>query len=256
MTLENRVAIVTGAAGAIGRSISLSIVKEGAIVIIADINFEEARKVVSEITGLGGKARAIKTDVSRNEDVKLMVQTILDEYGVIDILVNNAGVSDASLSEPERGSLFCDTAEELWDHIIAVNLKGVLNCSQAVINHMIEQRYGKIVNIASICGINGCTSQVVYSASKGGIIAFTKALAKEVAHYGINVNCISPGVIETPWTSNRQKNLQKKYQQIRLGKPEEIADMVIFLVSNKSSFIIGQNYAVCGGSSIGYQVID
>lgn len=256
MILEDKVAIVTGAAGAIGRRIALSLASEGAIVNIVDIDFEGAKKVVSEISGSHGKAKAIKTDVSRNEDVKIMAQTILDEYGAIDILVNNAGVSDAGVCDPEKGSLFRDITEELWDHIIAINLKGVFNCSQAVINHMIDRKSGKIVNIASICGINGCTSQGAYSAAKGGIIAFTKALAKEVASYRVNVNCISPGVIENPWIIERKERLQRKYQQIRLGKPEDIADMVIFLVSDKSSFIIGQNYAVCGGSSIGYQITE
>ena len=251
MKLEGKVAIVTGAASGIGRDIALSVVREGATVVIADINLEGANKVAGEIKDVGGTALAVKTDVSKSEEVNRMVKTVLDEFGVIDILVNNAGGSAR-----EKRSLFCEITEELWDHIIAINLKGVFNCSRAVINHMMERRSGKIVNIASICGINGCTLQGAYSAAKGGIIAFTKSLAKEVASYGINVNSVSPGVIETPGTIGRAEELKKKFKQVRLGKPEEIADMVTFLVSDNASFIIGQNHAVCGGSSIGYEGTD
>jgi NAD(P)-dependent dehydrogenase (short-subunit alcohol dehydrogenase family) len=175
-----------------------------------------------------------------------MVKSALDEFGKVDILVNNAGGSP-----PEKGVPFCESEEEVWDWAIATNLKGVRNCARAVINHMIERKSGKIVSIASISGVTGTLTKVDYSAAKAGVIGFTKALAKEVAPYGINVNCVSPGPIETPLFLSNTKELQEAAIQAvflkRAGKPEEIANMVVFLASDEASFIIGQNFIVDGG---------
>jgi len=249
MKLEDRVAIVTGGAGGIGRAISLGLAKEGADVVVADIAIEPANEVVNEIKALGLKAIGMKTDVSKSEEANLMAKTVLDEFGKIDILVNDAGGGAR-----ERKSLFCEQTEEVWDYVQAINLKGVRNCTRAVINHMIERRSGKVVSIASICGTEGDVYLVDASATKAGIIGFTTALAKEVASHGINVNCVSPGPIQTR-ALDHQSDLIESMKQLtgfgRLGKPEEIAAMVAFLASDDANFITGQNYAVCGLMNLG-----
>jgi 3-oxoacyl-[acyl-carrier protein] reductase len=249
MRLENRVAIVTGGAQGIGRAIALGLAKEGADVALADIDSEPASKVVDEITDLGRKAIAIKTDVSKNEEAKLMAKTALDEFGKIDILVNNAGQSAR-----ERRAFFSESTEEVWDFVINLNLKGVRNCTRAVINHMIERRSGKIVNIASCAGVVGDAGSVDYSAAKAGVIGFTRALAKEVASYGINVNCVSPGPIKTRIASILPDGTERLRQLTgfgRIGEPEDIAAMVVFLVSDEANFITGQNHPVCGLRNLG-----
>jgi len=245
MKLKGRVAIVTGAAMGIGRAIALTLAKEGADVVVVDIDPKQANKVANEIKALGRKAIAMKADVTDSGEVKLMAKSTLDEFGKIDILVNNAGQGAR-----ERACLFCDSTEEAWDFVIGLNLKGVLNCCRAVIEHMIQRRSGKIVSIASRLGVVGGAGMADYSAAKAGVIGFSKALAKELASYGIYVNCVSPGPIET-----RQMNLNSP-EQIemlkqktglgRLGKPEEVAYMVAFLVSDEAKFITGQNFLVCG----------
>ncbi len=183
MKLENRVAIVTGGANGIGRAISLALAKEGADVVVADIEIEPANEVANEIKALGRRAIAIKTDVSKSEEVKQMAKTTLGEFVQIDILVNSAGGSAR-----ERGTLFHESIEEVWDYVLGINLKGVLNCTRAVINHMIERRSGKIVSIASTAGIHGRAGTADYSAAKAGIIGFSMALATEVAAYGMNIS--------------------------------------------------------------------
>jgi NAD(P)-dependent dehydrogenase (short-subunit alcohol dehydrogenase family) len=245
MKLENRVAIVTGGANGIGRAIGLALAKEGADVVVADIETEAADEVVKEIKTLGRKAIAMKVDVANVEETKQMAQAALKEFGKIDVMVNNAGVA--------RGGLFHESTEEAWDYVLGVNLGGVRNCTRAVINHMIERRSGKIVNISSCAGMVGERGATSYSAAKGGIIAFTMALAKEVTSYGINVNCVSPGPIHTRLTaqSPRSEEMMKSTGFGRRGKPEDIAAMVVFLVSDEAAFIVGQNYAVCGLRNLG-----
>lgn len=250
MKLEGRVAIVTGAASGIGRGIALGLAKEGADVVVGDINLEQANKVVDEIKSLGRTAIAIKADVSQSQEVEVMAKTTLDEFGKIDILVNNAGGSAR-----ERSSPFCQSTEDVWDYVLGINLKGVLNCCRAVIEHMMQRRSGKIVSIASPAGIVGTPGMADYSAAKAGIIGFTRALAKEVASYDINVNCVSPGSIETPYTLSGADEARKYFKKLsglnRFGKPEDIAAMVVFLVSDEASLITGQNYAVCGLCNLG-----
>ena len=252
MKLENRVAIVTGGSNGIGRAISIGLAKEGADVVV---NFNAdtvaANEAVNEIKGLGRKAIAIKTDVSKSDQVNRMIKTVFDEFGKIDILVNNAGGSAR-----ERGSLFCESTEEIWDYVIGLNLKGVLNCSRAVINHMIERRSGKIVNISSTAGITGDVGLVDYAAAKAGIGGFTMALAKEVAMYGINVNCVTPGAILTRAVPLTQSDIKTEDEQRtmgfgRLGTPEDVAPLVVFMVTDGASLITGQNYAVCGLMNLG-----
>ncbi len=250
MKLENRVAIVTGGANGIGRGICLGLAKEGADVVVADIEIETANGVVDEIKALGRKTMAIKTDVTKSKDAKQMAKATLGEFGKIDILVNCAGQPAR-----DRQSLFHESKEEVWDYVIGVNLKGKLNCTRAVINHMIERRSGKIVSIASVAGEVGRASLVDYSAAMGGVISFTKALAKEVASYGINVNCVSPASIETRGKAFYPKEHMEQNKETtgmgRMGKPEDIANMVVFLVSDEASFITGQNHNVAGLRNLG-----
>jgi NAD(P)-dependent dehydrogenase (short-subunit alcohol dehydrogenase family) len=236
MKLENKVAIVTGGAMGIGRAIALRLGKEGAGVVISDIDIEQANEVANEIKTMGCKSMAVKANVSNSYEVNQMIKAVLDRFEKIDILINNAGGSGR-----ERKSLFCESTEDVWDYVISINLKGVLNCTRAVINHMISRRSGKIVNIASCAGMLGDVEMADYSAAKGGIISFTMALAKEVVSYGINETI----------SLDKLEKLKQMTGFGRLGKPDEIAAMVLFLLSDEAQFISGQNYAVCGLRNIG-----
>lgn len=244
--LSDRVAIVTGAGQGIGREISLQLAQAGAKVVLIDVS-DKVFDVLREVKGLGGDGLAIKCDVSRWEDVRATVNQVLDKFGRIDILVNNAGIY------PFKP--FTEMGEQDWDKVLDINLKGVFNFTRAVLPRMIEQRRGKIINISSIAGsVVGFPNLVHYSASKAGIIGFTRALALETAQYGITVNAISPGPIETPGVGVLSK---ETYEQVRraiplgrFGKPEEVAYLVLFLASDKSDFITGQNIVIDGGYTI------
>ncbi len=254
MKLRNKVALITGGGRGIGRAMALRFVKEGASVVIADKNLEPAEAVVNEIKALNGKAIAIKTDVRKRAEVNQMVQAALDEFGKIDILMNNAGQSSR-----DKGTAFHKTSEEQWNFIMDTNLKGVFHCTQAVLPHMIERQSGKIINTASICGVNATAGiaggGVEYPVAKGAIIIFALALAKEVGQYGITVNCISPGpTVASGIAANpeRFEMLRKRNYLGRLGKPEDIANLAAFLASDEASWITGQNYVVDGGESLGW----
>lgn len=246
LNLSDRVAIVTGAGQGIGREVSLQLAQAGAKVVLIDVS-DKVFDVLREIRGFGGDGLAIKCDVSRWEDVRAAVNQVLDKFGRIDILVNNAGIY------PFKP--FTEMGEQDWDKVLDVNLKGVFNFTRAVLPRMIEQRRGKIINISSIAGsVVGFPNLVHYSASKAGIIGFTRALALETAQYGITVNAISPGPIETPGIGVLSK---EAYEQVRraiplgrFGKPEEVAYLVFFLASDKSDFITGQNIVIDGGYTI------
>ncbi|MEM3921333.1 MAG: SDR family NAD(P)-dependent oxidoreductase [Nitrososphaerota archaeon] len=246
LNLSDRVAIVTGAGQGIGREVSLQLAQAGAKVVLIDVS-DKVFDVLREIRGFGGDGLAIKCDVSRWEDVRAAVNQVLDKFGRIDILVNNAGIY------PFKP--FTEMGEQDWDKVLDVNLKGVFNFTRAVLPRMIEQRRGKIINISSIAGsVVGFPNLVHYSASKAGIIGFTRALALETAQYGITVNAISPGPVETPGIGVLSK---EAYEQVRraiplgrFGKPEEVAYLVLFLASDKSDFITGQNIVIDGGYTI------
>jgi len=253
MRFEGKVVVVTGAGQGIGRAIALSFGREGADVMVNDIIIETAQKVAEEIKSMGRRALAIKADVSKSEEVQEMIDTGLRELGKIDILVNNAG------GGPRKKAVeFAQSTEEMSDIIIGINLKGVFNCTRAVINHMIQRGSGKVVNISSGAGVRGTPKMVEYSAAKAGVIGFTKALAKEVGAYGINVNCVSPGVTRTAAIEQLPKEVAKDLvddifaMQVlrRLGEPEDTANAVMFLASDEASFITGQNLLVCGGARI------
>lgn len=254
MRVKDKVAIVTGGGGAIGRETSKLLATEGAKVMVADLNTEEANKVVDEIKALGHKALAIDLDTTKVDKAEQLAKATLDNFGQIDILVNVVGGSAGPFIKTKLG-FFAQSNKERWEEIVNLNLLGTFNCTRAVINHMIERRSGKIVSIASTSGVIGMQKAAEYSAAKAGIIGFTKALAKEVGPYGINVNCLSPGVVGTPRVLEMAKELipewTKGIKLGRLAKPEEIASVVFFLVSDESSYITGQNIIVDGGLSLG-----
>jgi 3-oxoacyl-[acyl-carrier protein] reductase len=244
MELEGRVALVTGGARGIGRAIALALAREGADVAICDIDLKGAEEVARRVRELGRRGLAFKADISQREEVRGMVQEILNHFGRVDILVNNAGII-------KRGS-FEEHSEEDWDRVIAVNLKGTFNCAKEVVPLMKERRYGKIINISSVVGkIGDIASAPSYGASKGAINAFTKSLARELAPYGINVNAVAPHAIETEmsaeWSEERRRQIISQIPLRRLGRPEEVAEAVVFLASDRASFITGEILDVNGG---------
>lgn len=253
MKLKDKVAIVTGAANGIGRAIALQFAKEGAHIVVADINLEAANKVADEMRAFKVRAIAIKTDVKSTEDVNRMVKAALDEFGKIDILVNNAGGSAR-----ERGTLFHECPDELFDFAIDNNLKGTFKCSRAVLPHMMQRRTGKILSTASVDGVRGrgIPGRVEYSAVKAGIIGFTKALAQVVGPYGIRVNCFSPGPIATAAAIEESPEFFRKVKERnyfgRLGEPDDVAKMATFLASDDADWVTGQNIIVDGGDSLGW----
>ena len=243
LRLAGKVALVTGGAQGIGKAIALLLAQNGSDIVISDINLEKAEETVKEIEGAGQRAMAIKVDVANSGEVERMVQTILERFGHIDILVNNAGIA--------RDKLILRMSEEDWDAVLGVNLKGTFNCTKAIIRHMSKQRSGKIVSIASVVGEMGNAGQANYSASKAGVIGFTKTIAREFAQRGVNVNAIAPGYIETPMTDalpgKAKEELRRLIPMDRLGRPEDVAEAVLFLVSEASSYITGQVLNVNGG---------
>lgn len=247
MRLKNKVAIITGAGRGIGKETALSLAKEGAKVVVSDIT-DDIHDVVKEIEKMGSQALAIKADVSNNKQTEELAKKTVKKFGRIDILVNNAGIF------PFKNLV--DMKEEDWDKVLDVNLKGVFNCTKAVLPTMIKQKYGKIINITSIAGIRlGYVGLSHYCASKAGIEGFTKAAALELAQYGINVNTIAPGFIETPGTketSNKEdmKRFARMIPLKRVGKPIDIANLVVFLASDESSYITGECIVVDGGWTI------
>ncbi len=246
MGFENRVAIVTGGASGLGKAMVMRFVEEGCRVAIPDINLAAAEATVQEIEAKApGKALALEVDVTEPEPVRRMVQVILDKWGRIDILVNNAGICPVKAFE--------DLTVQDWDRVMVVNMRSMFVCCQAVIPIMIEQNYGKIVNISSYAGqAGGIVAPVNYSASKGAVISFTKALAKIYSSKGININAVAPGTILTPMTETfSEEGMQQILSTIpmgRLGLPEEVADATVYLASDRASYITGQLLAVNGGN--------
>jgi len=243
MILKDRLAIVTGAARGIGKEIALALAKEGSDIAICDVSEEALIQAKSEIEALGRECLSAVVDVGKSEAVEAMVNKILDKFGKIDILVNNAGIT--------RDSLLMRMKEDDWDAVLTVNLKGAFIFTKAVTRPMIKQRYGRIVNIASIIGIIGNAGQANYAASKAGIIGLTKSAAKELASRGVNVNAIAPGFIKTPMTdklTDEQRDMMLKFIPAGcLGEPKDVANLVLFLVSDSSSYITGEVIKVDGG---------
>ena len=247
MKLTDRAAFVTGGASGIGRAIAHALAAEGARVTIADLNGAGARSVAAEIEKAGGQAFAQPLDITDVTAVDAAVDAAAARSGGLQILVNCAGW--------DKPMPFVDTTPEFWDRILAINLKGPMACTRAALRHMIEQQAGKIISIASDAGRVGSSGEAVYSAAKGGVIALTKTIAREVARHRINVNCICPGPSDTPLfqtefvaTSPKlAESLKRVIPWGRLGVPDDVAPAVVFLASDDAGFITGQTLSVSGG---------
>jgi 2-hydroxycyclohexanecarboxyl-CoA dehydrogenase len=240
-----RVAIVTGAASGIGRATALDLAREGATVVVADIDISGAEKVAAEIRK-SGHAIAQQVDVTDAAQARSMAAETLKAFGRIDILVSNAGW--------DRAGPFMETDEEFWDKVIAINYRGHLATTHAVLPSMIERGWGRIVTVASDAGRVGSTGEVVYSGAKGAVIAFTKGLAREVARHGVNVNCVAPGLTDTPLLAGISEGAERLMAAIvrsiplgRVGRPEEVARAIVFFASPDADYITGQTLSVNGG---------
>jgi 3-oxoacyl-[acyl-carrier protein] reductase len=243
MKLEGKVALVTGGAQGIGRAIAVALAREGAKVVISDINLEKAEETCREIAAMGREALAVKGNVAEAKDAEAMVQRALDQFGRLDILVNNAGIT--------RDQVLLRMKEEDWDLVLGVNLKGAFHLTKAVLRPFLKQKTGKIINIASVTGQMGNAGQSNYASSKAGLIGFTKSVAREYAKRNILVNAVAPGFIDTAMSQAiPQKEREFLIQQIpveRLGSAEDIAEAVLFLAGPGADYITGQVLNVNGG---------
>lgn len=247
MILRDKVAIVTGAGQGIGQGIANVLAREGAKVAIADLNIDRGRVAANLIKSRGGEAVAYQVDVMKMAEVQAMVETTLRAYGGLHILVNNAVAPSVNVP-------FAKSKGEDWDQDLGVGLKGYLICTRAVINHLLEQRYGRIISISSSAGKVGSPNLAVYSAAKGAIIGFTKALARELAQTGVTVNSVAPGAVNTPMqdrlTEEFKAHMRSTIPMGRYAEPEEIGEMVAFLSSDRANYITGQVYSVDGGRTM------
>ncbi len=241
--LDDKIAIVTGAGQGIGKAIAEKLASEGATVVVTDVNESTAKETAGAI---GGGALGIHADVTSRESVDAMVEHVKSQFGRIDVLVNNAGW--------DKAGPFVDSDPADWDRVIQINLYGVLNVSKAVLPIMAEQGYGSVVNLASDAGRVGSSGEAVYSAAKGGVIAFTKATAREMARHQVNANCVSPGPTDTALFASMggdnpklREALTKAIPFRRLAQPSDLANMVAFFASDEANFITGQTVSVSGG---------
>ena len=243
MTLKDKVALITGSAQGIGKSIAVAMAKEGANIIISDVNLELSNQTAQEIQALGVKAIALKLNVTDPSDIDAAVKQAIEQLGKIDILVNNAGIT--------KDGLFIRMKKEDWDAVIGINLTGVFNVTKVIAPLLMKQRWGRIINIASIVGQMGNFGQANYSASKAGLIGFTKTLARELASRGVTVNAIAPGYIQTAMTDKIPTEVKQKMLESipmgKLGQPEDIAAAAVFLASGAAEYVTGQVLAVNGG---------
>jgi len=245
MRFKDQVAIITGAARGIGRSITMALVEEGTKVVPVDVDREALQNLRAEVEKRGGQALPVACDISKSSDVERMVEDVLKAFGRIDLLVNNAGII-------RRGTIETVTEED-WDRVIAINLKGTFNCCKAVVGPMKRQGSGKIVNVSSIAGkLGDINSAPGYGSSKAGADALMKALARQLAPSGIRVNAVAPHAIETEmsaqWSDERRREIIAGIPLGRLGRPEDVADAVLFLASDAASFITGEILDVNGGA--------
>ena len=244
MNLSGKVSLVTGGGRGLGRAIALALARNGSDVAVCDIRAEDAQRVAEEIGSMGRKVLSFHVDVSKSGEVNAMVEKVLSQFGKIDILVNNAGICKVASIE--------ETTEEDWDRVMAVNLKGVFLCSKAVMAVMKKQRSGRIVNMGSLAGkVGGVATGANYAASKAGVMCFTKSLAKELAPYGVTVNALAPGVIETDMTHGNTGGDWTNYLRTiplgYIGAPEDVANAVLFFVSEEARYITGEIMDVNGG---------
>ena len=241
--LEGKTALVTGAARGIGKSIAIKRAEQGANIAFTDLQYNDAAKEVEkQIQSMGVKAKAYASDASKFEETQTLVDEIQKDFGTIDILVNNAGIT--------QDTLLMRMTEQQWDTVISVNLKSVFNFTKAVQKYMLKQKYGSIINMSSVVGVSGNAGQSNYSASKAGIIGFTKSIAKELGSRNIRCNAIAPGFIITEMTAKLPEDVRKSWeQQIPLrrgGTPEDVANVTLFLASDLSAYVSGQVINVCG----------
>ncbi len=243
MDFKDKTYIITGASQGIGKSAALALAERKAQILLVDIQKEKLDKVADEINGRNGKAAAYEADVSRMDQVTDMLKQMISRHETIHGLVNNAGIT--------RDGLLMRMKEEDWDKVLSVNLKGVFNLTKALIRHLAGNRYGRIVNVSSVVGQMGNAGQANYSASKAGVIGFTKSLAREVASRGITVNAVAPGYIATDMTQNLPESVKNDFIQIipmkRFGKPEEVASVIQFLLSDEAAYVTGQVVGINGG---------
>ncbi len=272
MKLRDKVAVVTGGASGIGRAIALAYAAEGAKVVIFDINDDTMSAAANEIRSTGGEAMTVRTDVSSSVNVRESFAAVLKKYGTVDILVNNAGIfrSDEkgfadrgrhldmlTTPQPKTSLRITSTmSDDEWDQMIKIDLTGVFYCSREALRIMEDKGYGRIINIASIAGISAIASHAPnYSAAKGGVVAFTKSVAHEVAGSGITVNCIAPGYVTSPtfeqglkmMGSDRRQRLLQIIPAGRVGEPDDVAHVAVFLASDMASYMVGQIVSCNGG---------
>lgn len=245
--LEHKTAIITGGSRGIGKAIALKFAEQGANIAFTYLSSEEKAKALEEkIQAFGVKAKAYKSDAASYEAAEALVNEVIKEFGTVDICVNNAGIS--------KDNLLLRLTPEQWDDVIQANLKSVYNLTKQVIKPMMKNRSGSIINMSSIVGVKGNPGQSSYAASKAGIIGFTKSIAQELGSRNVRCNAIAPGFIETDMTHYLQDGgAEKWFEKIpmaRFGKPEEIADVALFLASNMSNYVTGQVIGVCGGMNV------
>ncbi len=243
MIFPGKVSLVTGASQGIGETIARSLAAEGATVLCVDVQREKLEAVKGRIVEAGGKADVFTCDVSKLDQVTAAVDAALKAHGRIDHLVNNAGIT--------RDNLLLRMKEEEWDAVLAVNLKGVFNFTKAVLRSMVQNKQGRIVNVASVVGLMGNAAQANYAASKAGVIGFTKSVAREVASRGITANCVAPGYINTAMTDVLPAEVKKAFMDLipmkRFGSPEDVAEAVKFLLSDAAAYVTGQVLGINGG---------
>ena len=242
--LEGKTALITGASRGIGKAIAIKYASYGCNVAFSDLNYDENAQQVEElIRAYGVKAKAYPSDASSFEASDKLITDVQNDFGQIDILINNAGIT--------RDQLLMRMSENDWDLVIKVNLKSVFNLTKAVQKVMLKQRFGSIINMSSVVGVSGNGGQSNYSASKAGIIGFTKSIALELGSRNIRCNAVAPGFIETEMTANLPQEIKDKWINDiplrRTGKPEDVADVCVFLGSDLSSYVSGQVIQVCGG---------
>jgi Dehydrogenases with different specificities (related to short-chain alcohol dehydrogenases) len=245
MGVQNRVALVTGSGSGLGEATAMMLAQNGAKVVVNDVVPEKVDQVVEKIKAVGGEVMGVVADISKKDQAQAMAKQIVERFGRIDILVNNAGISR------DKGLL--KLTEEDWDIVLNVNLKGPFLLTQAVVPFMKEQKFGRIVNIASRAYL-GWPTQANYSASKGGLVSFSRSMALELAKSQITVNCIAPGLIQTPLydalPDNIKENLVKSQPTGTIGKPEDIGYGVLFFADDDADYVTGQTIFICGGKSV------